>query len=159
VSRWCTYHSLDCQNALSPPRLSEVIEDNSEGLLHRVAVNSYAELMAFITCLPTYLDESLSGTPISLILISSLSTVFQHVPNQNAKQRLLASFSTALGRILSNVIYSVACVVTMQLSTRLQTADGSPANFETAGARAIMLPALGKSGGSDSRLSIYRLYR
>ncbi|PVF94099.1 hypothetical protein CPB86DRAFT_741224 [Serendipita vermifera] len=151
------YCSPDCQNALSPSRLNGIIEDDTEGLVHRVSVNSYAELMAFMACLPTYLDEATS--PISLILISSLSTVFQHAPNHNVKQRLLASFSTALARILSNVVYSVACVVTMQLSTRLKTADGSTANFETAGAKAIMLPALGDTWHPAQKTYRIRLLR
>jgi RAD51-like protein 2 len=37
----------------------------------------------------------------------------------------------------------VSYIVTMQLSTKLQNQDGTSANFDT-GAKAVMVPALGK---------------
>ncbi|CAG7850032.1 SubName: Full=Uncharacterized protein {ECO:0000313/EMBL:CCA72795.1} [Serendipita indica DSM 11827] len=124
---------VDCQSTLHPLRLYETLGSDADKI-HHVSTPGYAELFVFMNQLPTYLS---SRPSISLIIFSGLSTPFQRLPSHSVRTRLLTLFRTTLAKL------GTTCIATVQLSTKLQNPDGTTATFETTGARAVMLPALG----------------
>ncbi|KAG8832274.1 hypothetical protein FRC17_001594 [Serendipita sp. 399] len=141
----------NCQNSMHPSRITNALGEDAKGLIHRVCTNGYVEFFSFLNQLPSYLS---SRPKISVIFLSVLSNAFQLLPNHSSKSRLLNLLKAKLTTL------NVISIATVQLSTKLQNPDGSAANFDTAGAKAVMLPSLNVGNdGEGGWLPSQRSYR
>ncbi|KAG8798876.1 hypothetical protein FRC16_006368 [Serendipita sp. 398] len=142
---------VDCQNSMHPSRIVDALDENAKHSIHRVCTNGYAEFFSFLNQLPSYLS---SHPKISLVFFSVLSNAFQLIPNHTIKSRLLNLLKAKLTTL------NIISIATVQLSTKLQNPDGSAANFDTAGAKAIMLPSLNVGNDGESGwFPLQRSYR
>lgn len=81
---------------------------------------------------------------ISLVALDSFSFLFQMNPLTNAaRNSLLDRTKLVLAKICASKQVTVA--TTVHLATKMLSADGSPANFDTA-KKAVMVPQLGAIG-------------
>ncbi|KAG8816027.1 hypothetical protein FRC19_000610 [Serendipita sp. 401] len=142
---------VDCQNSMHPSRIVDALDENAKHSIHRVCTNGYAEFFSFLNQLPSYLS---SHPKISLVFFSVLSNAFQLIPNHTIKSRLLNLLKAKLTTL------NIISIATVQLSTKLQNPDGSAANFDTAGAKAMMLPSLNVGNDGESGwFPLQRSYR
>ncbi|KAJ3793689.1 hypothetical protein GGU11DRAFT_748681 [Lentinula aff. detonsa] len=129
---------VDCQNMCDPCILDELMTDNSSArrLVSYLKIGSLTELMMFVNNL------SLCNDSFDLLAISCISYPFQNARlTKSARNYILEKIKQALTKV--NISQNVTIVVTSQLVTKLVNIDGTTGNFDSVGAKGVMVPALG----------------
>ncbi|KAH8113749.1 hypothetical protein DFH11DRAFT_1597117 [Phellopilus nigrolimitatus] len=142
---------VDTQNMTLPSTLKHELRDipGSLDFVHYLKCHSLPELMALMYGLPAFLEKH---PKISLLVLNTLSFLFNTTPLSNvSKGSLLDQIKTMLAKVCASRHLNV--LVTSQLATKMLSAEGSPANFDTA-KKAVMVPQLG-----DAYLPASRTYR
>ncbi|KAI0792517.1 P-loop containing nucleoside triphosphate hydrolase protein [Abortiporus biennis] len=136
---------VDMQNMTNPDKLRHALKEksplpaNTQQEIKYVKIHTLPELMMFLTQLPSY---SKTNPSTALLVLNSISFPFQSLtglPNAS-RNAIFAQVKDALTKACATSGLTV--IITTQMSTKLLTADGSPANFDT-GSRAIMVPQPG----------------
>ncbi|CAD6581699.1 MAG: hypothetical protein TREMPRED_003069 [Tremellales sp. Tagirdzhanova-0007] len=108
--------------------------------IHIIRIATQVQMIAFLNTM----DEWLNVHPkVNLVIIDTLSFHFRQ-PNLEIRTRSRIMELVKLNIASATTIHRCAVIVTNQLATKLMTADGKPANFDTAD-RAILMPQLGDS--------------
>ncbi|KAK7044842.1 Rad51 domain-containing protein [Favolaschia claudopus] len=126
----------DTQNMTTASALQTFLPNAVERIFHHV-LHTLPELVVFIRGLPQLLY---AHPKIGLLVLSSL-----HFPLQASKKLSLQLKNSVLDSIKKALVQATArgvtVVITTQLATKLQDAEGSPANFDT-GSHAVLGPQL-----------------
>jgi len=146
---------VDMQGMTSPKAISEVLAGVAspyrQELIRYARFHTLPDLLIFMHNLLTELRPT-----TGLLVLNSISFPFQSHPDlpPSRKTALLGIIrQTLLQACVSN---DLTIVVTSQMATKMLSADGSAATFDT-GARAVMMPQLGPDylpSGRSYRLMI-----
>ncbi|KAF8556835.1 hypothetical protein OG21DRAFT_1596243 [Imleria badia] len=146
---------VDMQGMISPTAISAMLADvaspYSQELIRYARFHTLPELLIFIHNLLAELHPT-----TGLLVLNSISFPFHSHPDLPPSRRtaLLGIIRQTL--LQACVSHNLTILVTSQMATKMLSADGSAATFDT-GARAVMMPQLGPDylpSGRSSRLVI-----
>ncbi|KAJ4490142.1 hypothetical protein J3R30DRAFT_3693680 [Lentinula aciculospora] len=136
-----------------PRIIDEYIKDipSARRLISYVKAGDLEKLMVLMYNLSSHIDNT-----FELLAISCITFPFQNAQLSNsAKNNLLEKIKQTLAR-LSNA-QNVTIVITSQLVTKLLNVDGTTGNFDSVGAKGVMVPQLGHAylpSGKTFRVSV-----
>ncbi|KAJ3905291.1 P-loop containing nucleoside triphosphate hydrolase protein [Lentinula edodes] len=130
---------VDCQSMCDPRSIDEHLKDvpTARRLVTYVKIGDLTEFLMFMNNLSSNTDK-----PFDMLAISCLTFPFQNAQiSIAARNNLLEKIKQTLTKLSHT--QNVTIAITSQLVTRLMNIDGTTGNFDSVGAKGIMVPQLG----------------
>ncbi|KAJ3868924.1 hypothetical protein EV359DRAFT_77223 [Lentinula novae-zelandiae] len=130
---------VDCQSMCDPRSIDAHLKDvpTARQLVTYVKIGDLTEFLMFMNNLSSNSDKS-----FDILAISCMTFPFQNAQiSIAARNKLLEKIKQTLTKLSHT--QNVTIAITSQLVTRLMNIDGSTGNFDSVGAKGIMVPQLG----------------
>ncbi|KAN0084101.1 P-loop containing nucleoside triphosphate hydrolase protein [Tylopilus felleus] len=132
---------VDMQGMTSPKAISAMLAGvpsaSSQELIRYARFHTLPDILIFMRNLPAELRPA-----TRLLVLNSISFPFQSHPDLRPSRRAAILGIIRQTLLQACVSSNLTIVVTSQMATKMLSADGSAASFDT-GARAVMMPQLG----------------
>ncbi|KAJ3834465.1 P-loop containing nucleoside triphosphate hydrolase protein [Lentinula raphanica] len=131
---------IDCQNMFNPGMIYEHTKDipAAHKLVSFHKILSLTELLMFMNNLSSF------NNFFDLLAISCITFPFQNTQlTGSVRNNILEKIKQVITKL--TISQTVTIVITSQLVTKLLNVDGTTGNFDTVGAKGVMVPPLGPS--------------